>query len=158
MTDREQTEKAADRIREEFLLTLQELDRRRDHAFDVKYQVSQHRDAVVIAGSALALLTLTGVGVALYRRRHRQERLFKKRLEGMKRAWSHPERLASSREEKPLAIEMGSKLVVIFGTALATSLAKRSVSSLVPPRGQKTAFVPAGNDALAKGGDAPTQH
>ena len=41
MTDREQTEKAADRIREEFLLTLQELDRRRDHAFDVRYQAAQ---------------------------------------------------------------------------------------------------------------------
>ncbi len=36
-----------------------------------------------------------------------------------------------------------TKLVVIFGTALATSLAKRSVSSLVPPQGQKTVFVPA---------------
>jgi hypothetical protein len=143
MTDREQTEKAADRIREEFLLTLQELDRRRDHAFDVKYQVGQHRDAFVIAGSALALLALAGVGVGVYRRRHREERLFKKRLEGLRRAWTHPERLASTREEKPLAIEMGTKLVVIFGTALATSLAKRSVSSLVPPEGKKTAFVPA---------------
>lgn len=144
MTDREQTEKAADRIREEFLLTLQELDRRRDHAFDVRYQVGQHRDALFIAGSAVALLALSGVGVALYNRRHRQERLFKKRLEGIRRAWSHPERLATSREEKPLALELGTKLVVIFGTALATSLARRSVSSLVPPQGQRTAFVPTG--------------
>jgi hypothetical protein len=142
MTDREQTEKAADRIREEFLLTLQELDRRREHAFDVKYQATQHRDGLVIAGSAVALLALAGVGVGLYRRRHREERLFKKRLEGLRRAWSHPERLATSREEKPLAVELGQKLVVIFGTALATSLAKRSVSSLVPPQGQKTVFVP----------------
>ncbi|HET9449957.1 MAG TPA: hypothetical protein VFO83_03705 [Aggregicoccus sp.] len=142
MTDREQTEKAADRIREEFLLTLQELDRRRDHALDVGYQVRQHRDAFVIAGSAVALLALAGVGVGIYRRRHREERLFKRRLEGIRRAWSHPERLASSREEKPLAIEMGTKLVVIFGTALATSLAKRSVTSLVPPQGKKVAFVP----------------
>jgi hypothetical protein len=142
MTDREQTEKAADRIREEFLLTLQELDRRRDQAFDVRYQAVQHKDALVIAGSAVALLALTSVGVAIYRSRHREERLFKRRIEGVRRAWSHPERLATSREEKPLAVELGTKLVVIFGTALATALAKRSVSSLVPPQGQKTAFVP----------------
>ena len=109
----------------------------------MKYQVGQHRDAFVIAGSALGLLALAGVGVGLYRRRHREERLFKKRLEGIRRAWTHPERLATTREEKPLAIEMGTKLIVIFGTALATSLAKRSVSSLVPPEGKRTAFVPA---------------
>ena len=41
MGDREQVEKTADRLRDELMLTLEELDRRRERAMDVKYQVRQ---------------------------------------------------------------------------------------------------------------------
>lgn len=137
MSDREQVEKTADRLRDELLLTLAELDRRRERAMDVKYQLRQlleHNRALLFkAGSAVLGLTVVGLGYSWWRARHREELLWEHRRRALRRAWEHPDRVASSAEERPLAIELGRKLVLIFGTALATALAKNAVQSLVPP-------------------------
>ncbi|WP_317987883.1 hypothetical protein [Hyalangium gracile] len=134
MGDREQVERTADRIRDELLLTLEELDRRRHQALDVRYQAAQHRDLLVGIAITAAVLTSVGLGVAVWRARHRQQILADHRLKAMKRAWAHPDRVASSAEQKPLAVELGRKLVIIFATALASNIAKNSVQGLVPRR------------------------
>jgi hypothetical protein len=138
---REQVEKTADRIRDELMLTLEELDRRRERVMDVRYQASRHR--TLLKGAAVATLVVTGVGVgvAIWRARHRQLLLAKKRRRALKRAWDHPDRLATRAEQAPFAVELGKKLVMIFGTALATRIAKSSVQSLVPQRGSVPADV-----------------
>lgn len=140
MTEREQTERTADRIREELLLTLEELDRRRTRATDVKYQVQSHQDLLLAAGAVAVVLAGASVGYATYRRRHRAERLYDRRKRALRRAWEHPDRLATGREEKPFLVDFGQKLVLIFGTALATAIAKRSVQSLVPTRDSPAAM------------------
>lgn len=137
MTEREQIEKAADRIRDELLLTLQELDRRREHALDVRYQVHQHEELLKSAGGVLVLLAGVGISYAIWRARHREERLRRMRWEGVKRAWSHPERLARRHPERPVSQELGKKLVLIFASTLASAIAKRSVSTLVPAGPEK---------------------
>lgn len=136
---REQVEKTADRIRDELMLTLEELDRRRERVMDVRYQASTHRD--LIMGAAIAALVVTGVGVglAVWRSRYRQHHLAQRRMTAIRRAWNHPDRLASRAEQRPFAVEMGKKLIMIFGTALATSIAKSSVQSLVPRRNAQAA-------------------
>lgn len=137
MDDREQVEETADRLRDELMLTLEELDRRRARAMDVRYQVrhalDKNRDLLRQAALVAVGLSLVGVGYSWWRGRHREEILWKHRREALRRAWEHPDRLASSAEERPIAIELGRKLVLIFATTLATALAKRSVRSLVPP-------------------------
>jgi hypothetical protein len=138
MSDREKVEKTADRLRDELLLTLEELERRRERALDVKYQLrhvyEKNRELVHLAGGvALGLLGL-GLGYSVWRTRHREELLWRHRRQALRRAWEHPDRVASSAEERPFPIELGSKLVIIFGTALATALARNAVQTLVPAR------------------------
>ncbi|NVJ19859.1 MULTISPECIES: hypothetical protein [Myxococcus] len=134
MDDRKQVEQTADRIRDELLLTLEELDRRRGRILDVRYQAKQHSGALVAAGAVAMVLVGAGVGLAIYRSRHRGEVLRKKRRKALQRAWEHPDRLASSADQRPVGAELGRKLVLIFATTLATAVAKNSVKSLVPAR------------------------
>jgi hypothetical protein len=131
---REQVERTADRIRDELLLTLEELDRRRHRATDVRYQALRHKDLIIGAAITAAVLTGVSVGVAVWRAHHREKILTRQRMKALKRAWAHPDRLASSAEERPFAVEMGKKLILIFGTTLASAVAKNAVQGLVPQR------------------------
>jgi hypothetical protein len=142
MDDRAQVEHTADRIRDELLLTLEELDRRRDRALNMRYQISSHRDMLLMAGGAALMLVGVGMGVAIWRARHRQELLAKKRRRAVRRAWEHPERVASTTKQTPLAVELGRKLVLIFAGTLASSIAKSSVRTLVPQRPVDEAAAP----------------
>lgn len=132
MADREQVERTADRIRDELLLTLGELERRRELAMNMPYQVMRHRKLLLVGGGVVLMLVGAGVGVAIWRVRHREELLAKKRREALRRAWHHPERLAASEKSRPLSVELGRKLVLIFVGALASSIAKSSARTLVP--------------------------
>lgn len=134
LSDRKQVERTADRIRDELLLTLEELDRRRDRMLDVRYQARRHRDLLVGAAITAAVLTGVGLGMVMWRARHRQQILARRRMTAVRRAWRHPDRLASSAKQRPLPVELGRKLVVIFASALATRIAKNSAQSLVPQR------------------------
>ena len=131
---REQVEKTADRIRDELMLTLEELDRRRDRMMDVRYQASRHQDLIKAAAIAALVVTGMGVGMAVWRSHYRQHHLAQRRVKAVRRAWNHPDRLATRASQRPFAVEMGQKLIMIFGTALATSIAKSSVQSLVPQK------------------------
>lgn len=131
---RAQVEKTADRIRDELMLTLEELDRRRDRVTNVRYQVSRHHDLIMGAAIAALVVTSVGVGVAVWRANYRRHHMAQRRMTAVKRAWNHPDRLATRAEQRPFAVEMGKKLIMIFGTALATSIAKNSVQGLVPQR------------------------
>ncbi|AKJ08049.1 hypothetical protein ATI61_107486 [Archangium gephyra] len=143
MGDREQVEKTADRLRDELLLTLEELDRRRERAMDVKYQVrkavEKNRDVLVQAGGVVLGLAVVGMGYSWWRARHREEILWKHRAQAVRRAWEHPDRVASRAEERPVGIELGRKLVLIFVSTLASAMARRAVQSLVPPSEQQQA-------------------
>lgn len=140
-SDREQVEQAADRLRDELLLTIEELERRRERAMDVRYQLrhalEQNRDLLrQVGGVALGLLVV-GVGYSWWRARHREELLWKHRARAVRRAWEHPDRVASHARASPLGVELGRKLVLIFVSTLASALAKNAVQSLVPPSTEK---------------------
>ncbi|HEX5749405.1 MAG TPA: hypothetical protein VFZ09_24465 [Archangium sp.] len=143
MGDREQVEKTADRLRDELLLTLEELDRRRERALDVKFQVrkavEKNRDVLIQAGGVALGLAVVGMGYSWWRARHREELLWKHRAEAVRRAWEHPDRVASRAEDRPVPIELGRKLVFIFVSTLASAMARRAVQSLLPPAEQTPA-------------------
>lgn len=134
MDDRKQVEQTADRIRDELLLTLAELDRRRERALSVRYQAEQHKDALIAAGAVAAIVVGLGVGYAIYRSRHQQERLRHERRVALKRAWEHPESVAYAAKQRPLGVELGRKLVLIFASTLASRVAQNAVRTLVPAR------------------------
>lgn len=133
---RQQIETTADRIRDELLTTLRELDRRRHEATDLKHQVEAHADFLLAVGLGGAALLGIGLGIAAWRRKTRRRYALKRRVEGMLRAWEHPERLASRAKDRPLPSELGRKLVLTFAGAVATRLAKQFAEGLLaaPPR------------------------
>lgn len=135
MDDRKQVEQTADRIRDELLLTLEELDRRRERALSVRYQAEQHRDLLIGVGAIAMVAAGLGVGYAIYRSRHQDEKLRRQRREALRRAWEHPDSVAYAAKQRPLGVELGRKLVLIFATSLATRIAQNSVRTLVPARG-----------------------
>ena len=135
MSDRKQVEQTADRIRDELLLTLEELERRRERVLSVRYQAEQHRDLLIGVGAVAAVVVGMGVGYAVYRSRHHDEQLRRQRRNALKRAWEHPESVAYAAKQRPLGVELGRKLVLIFATSLATRIAQNSVRTLVPVRG-----------------------
>lgn len=134
MDDRKQVEQTADRIRDELLLTLEELDRRRERVLSVKYQAEQHKDLLIGVGAIGMVVVGLGVGYAIYRSRHQEERLRHERRVALKRAWEHPESVAYAAKQRPLGVELGRKLVLIFATSLATRIAQNSVRTLLPAR------------------------
>ncbi|XXF77624.1 hypothetical protein P2318_31910 [Myxococcaceae bacterium GXIMD 01537] len=129
---RAQVESAADRIRDGLMLTLEELDRRRARMTDVRYLLTENRSVLLMVGGAALACVGMGVGFFIWRSRHRHRLLPRKRREAMRRVWFHPDRVATTSEERPLAAELGRKVVLIFATALASSIAKSSVRTLVP--------------------------
>ena len=137
MSEREQVERTADRLRDELLLTIEELDRRRERALDLKYQARQllerNRDLLLAVGGTTLGLALVGVGYSWWRSHRRRQVVWSRRGQALRRAWEHPDQVASSSEERPFALELGRRLFFIFGTALATALARNAVQTLVPP-------------------------
>jgi hypothetical protein len=99
---------------------------------DVRYQASRHRDLLIGAAISAAVLTGVGLGLVVWRVRHRQQILARHRMKAVQRAWRHPDRVASSAEQRPLSMELGRRLVLIFASTLATRIAKNSVQMLVP--------------------------
>lgn len=129
---REQIEKTADRIREELLVTLQELDRRRTEATDVGLQLKKHSTGATLIGVGLLAALGGAFAWTAHRARTMERRRRQRRLEGLTRAWKHPERLAVRSEDRALPVELGKKLGLALGLAFGTQLAKRTAELLIP--------------------------
>lgn len=129
-----QIEAAADRYRAELLATLEELDRRRAQATNLKAQVRAHQTGFLIAAGASALFVGGLVGANVLRRRYHNARLRRARLRGFVRAWEHPERVASQAGYRPLPMELLRKFALVFGTVLVTTYAKRSAQLVINTR------------------------
>ncbi|WP_434384421.1 hypothetical protein [Melittangium boletus] len=149
LSEREQVERTADRLRDELMLTLQELDRRRERALDMKFQLRQllerNRDVLFKLGAGALTAVAVGVGWSVLSGRRRERVVWARRGHAMRRAWRNPDQVATGAPQRPFPIELGHKLLLIFGGALATALARNAVQTLVPPperAAQKTARRP----------------
>jgi hypothetical protein len=131
---REQVERAADRIREDFLATLKELERRRHQAMDFRYQVRTHRALLIGVGASVGALIAAAWGLARLKARRRRATLRQQRWKALGRAWRHPRRLATKAPGRPLPAELGRKASTAFLSALAVQLARRSATAMVPRR------------------------
>jgi hypothetical protein len=106
-TDGEAAERVIEReigdLRQDLDGIVNELDRRRHEAFDVRLQLRRHRTAVVTAGAVAALIAVGGF-IAWRNARLRQDRLTV-RLQNLGRAIAimsrHPERLEHALEGRP---------------------------------------------------------
>jgi len=129
---REQANQAADRMRDDLLTTLKELDRRRLQATDWRYQVQAHQGALIIAASAVAGVVALGVGLVVARRKMAARHQVQRRWKALDRAWSHPERVATRADDTPGFQRLLRKALLAFAVALATRAGKRAAVSMVP--------------------------
>lgn len=133
-TAREQTEKAADRIRGELMSTLQEIERRRHLATDLRYQAEKHFTLLVGIGLGTVVAVGAGVAFAVVRARRRRANLHKDRLAGLVRAWQNPRRIATAEPRGPMPEEIVRKVALTLAAVLASQLAKQGAERFFPKR------------------------
>jgi hypothetical protein len=121
-----QVERTADRIRDSLLLTLEELERRRQRLNRPKEQLLAHRESIAWGGAGLAA-TLASWFVWRQRPSARVQRLRRERWRALKRAWFHPKALAPRRAKPSRSTELTERLFV----ALAKSMAMRVFTHLI---------------------------
>lgn len=128
----QQVEKTADRLRDGFLVTLRELDRRRQRAMDVRALVRDNRRVLIAAGAGLAGVVIVIVGASVALGRSRRSRLNERRIEGLRRAWRNPDRLATRAEDTPRPLGILLSLLKVAFVAAGSQLIRRTVRRALP--------------------------
>jgi hypothetical protein len=127
-----QVEQAADRIRDEFLVTLRELDRRRHRAMDVRGLMRDNRRVLIAAGAGLAAVIIVVVGTTVALSRSRRARLPSRRIQGLRRAWENPDRVASLPDDMPRPVGIFLNLLRVAVVAAGSQLLRRTVQRALP--------------------------
>jgi hypothetical protein len=127
-----QVVKTADRIRDEFLVTLRELDRRRQRAMDVRGLMRENRRVLIAAGAGLAAVIVVIIGTSVALSRSRDSRLGERRLQAVRRAWENPDRLATRSRELPRPLRVLVGLLKVAAVAAGTQLIRRTVQRALP--------------------------
>ena len=130
-----QVVKTADRLRDEFLVTLRELDRRAQRAMDVRGLIRDNRRVVIAAGAGLAAVVVVIIGTSVALSRSRQARLPQRRIEGLRRAWENPDRIATRAQDLPRPVGLLVTLLKVAVLAAGTQLIRRSVRRALPAGG-----------------------
>ena len=122
-----QVAKTADRLRDEFLVTLRELDRRAQRALDVRGLIRDNRRVVIAAGAGLAAVMVVIIGTSVALSRSRKSRFPERRIEGLRRARKNPDRLAMPAQAPPRPLGMLVSLLKVAVLVAGTQLIRRSV-------------------------------
>ena len=130
-----QAAKTADRLRDEFLVTLRELDRRAHRAMDVRTLLRENRRVVIAAGAGLAAVVVVIIATSVALSRSRDSHLASRRLEGLRRAWENPERIARRRAELSRPVRLLAAVLKLAAVAAGTQLVRRTVQRALPAGG-----------------------
>ena len=131
-TQHGQVEQTADRLRDEFLVTLRELDRRRHRAMDVRGLIRENRRVLIAAGAGLVAVVIVIIGGSVALSRSRRARLPERRVRGVRRAWEYPDRLATRAEDAPRPLGILLTLLKVAVVAAGTQLIRRAVQRALP--------------------------
>lgn len=131
-TQHGQVEQTADRLRDEFLVTLRELDRRRHRAMDVRGLIRENRRVLIAAGAGLVAVVIVIIGGSVALSRSRRARLPERRVRGVRRAWEYPDRLATRAEDVPRPLGILLTLLKVAVVAAGTQLIRRAVQRALP--------------------------
>jgi hypothetical protein len=127
-----QITQTADRLRDGFLVTLRELDRRRQRAMDVRGLLRENRRVVVAAGAGVAALVVVIIGTSVALSRSRESRLPERRAHALRRAWENPDRIATRARDLPRPVGALLSLVKLAVVAAGTQLIRRAVQRALP--------------------------
>ena len=127
-----QVARAADRFRDELLVTLRELDRRRQRVMDVQTLVRDNRRVLLAVGAGLLSAGVVAAGAAIALGRSRRGRLAERRVEGLRRAWKHPDRLASRAGDAPWPARIALGLLKVAVLTAGSQLIRRRLQAALP--------------------------
>jgi hypothetical protein len=119
----------ADRLRDEFLVTLRELDRRAHRAMDLRGLLRDNRRVVIAAGAGLAAVVAVIIGTKLALSRSRRARLPELRRRALRRAWERPERIAARTRRTGFVLTLLKVAAIAGGTQLVRRTARRALSA-----------------------------
>ena len=126
-----QITQTADRLRDEFLVTLRELDRRAQRAMDLRGLMRENRRVLLAAGAGLTAVVVVIIATSVALSRSRDSRLAERRLQGLRRAWENPERIAARRAEVPRPLRLLLGLLKVAAVTAGTQLVRRTVQRAV---------------------------
>jgi hypothetical protein len=124
-----QVAKTADRLRDGFLVTLRELDRRAHRAMDVRRLLRDNRRVVVAAGAGLTAMVVVIIGTRVALSRSRQAHLPELRIRALRRAWERPERIASRDRHSGFLLTLLKVAAIAGGTQLVRSTVQRVLAA-----------------------------
>lgn len=124
-------ERRADFLRAQLLDTIDRIERRAHELTNVRLQLGRH--ASVVRTFSIAGITLVGAGVALgfYRFRTRDERRRHQRRRAIRRAFEHPDRVASYKD-RTFFVQLLRNVALGSLTFVAMQMAKRSLRHALP--------------------------
>lgn len=135
MERRDQIERTADRLREEWMQTLRELDRRRVETLSVdgmKAMLQRHPLVLGLSALGLAGAITGGIVLARARKHHRDHEVNRIRLRALTRAWRFPERVATRAPDQPGGQLVARKVLMASLTTLGVQLGTRLVKRALP--------------------------
>jgi len=124
-----QVARTADRFRDEFLVTLRELDRRAHRAMDVRALLRDNRRVVLAAAVGLAAVVAATIGTSVALSRSRQAHLPQRRLQALRRAWERPDRIATRARPGGLLLTLLKAAAIAGGTQLVRRTIQRALST-----------------------------
>jgi len=127
-----QIQKTADRLRDEFLVTLRELDRRRQRAMDVRGLMRENRRVLIAAAAGLGAVVVVIIGTSVALSRSRDSRLGERRVQSLVRAWENPDRIATRANDLPRPLGLLLGLLKVTAMAVGAQLLRRAVRQALP--------------------------
>src|SRR5215470_1381209 len=124
-----------ERVRAAFLVMFRLLVRRAKRAMERRVLIAEYRRILFAAGGGLAAVVAVIIATSVALSRSPDSRLGERRLQGLRRAWENPERIARRRAELPPAARILLGLLKVAAVAAGTQLVRRTVQRALPTGG-----------------------
>jgi hypothetical protein len=129
---RDELAREANQVRTKLLRTVEELDRRRHEALDIRAQLHMHVRQLLLFGGVLVVATAGAVALVVQRISTSGQRRRRDRWRLAKRVWHHPERTLRG-ERRSFFGELARSILLAIASAAVTLPVKRAVMHFLEP-------------------------
>jgi hypothetical protein len=130
---RDELAREANQVRTKLLRTVEQLDRRRHDALELRVQVQRHMRQLAVAGGAILVGTCAAMVLLVHRISTATERRRRNRWRLVKGAWQHPERALRAERRTSYLGALLRPLLLVLANALVMFPLRRYVARLLPP-------------------------
>jgi hypothetical protein len=130
---RDELAREANQVRTKLLRTVEQLDRRRHDALELRVQVQRHMRQLVVAGSVILLGTCAAMVLVVQRISTATDRRRRNRWKLAKGVWQHPERALRAGRRTSFLGALLRPVVLALANVLLVLPARRLILRLLPP-------------------------